>query len=72
MGSFATGVEPAASPAISAIKVTTAVRHRSEGVYGSLAVISRMIRFPKYHRKLRCHHHYKRQTYSPLLNSHTR
>jgi hypothetical protein len=50
----------------------TAVRHRSEGVYGSLAVISRMIRLPKYHRKLRRHHHYKRQTYSPLLNSNTR
>jgi len=50
----------------------TAVRHRSEGVYGSLAVISRMIRFPKYHRKLRRHHHYKRQTYSLLLNSNTR
>ena len=49
----------------------TAVRLRSEGVYGSLAV-SRMIRFPKYHRKLRRHHHYKRQTYSPLLNSNTR
>ena len=50
----------------------TAVRHRSEGVYGSLAGISRMIRFPKCHRKLRRHYHYKRQTYSPLLNSNTR